>query len=298
MKPGRKPHNRLIHGVSSCIFCDATPTTKEHLWPKYVREFEERQRAGRTVTLQHAVVTAVATEQGHSYSSTLRPRGVDGVSITLKVLCKRCNDRFSRNIQLKCRDELLSVLSRQISFDYIPSKQMLHWVLLFTLCCSFDTNHDRTINFSTLSNFRKGMFPKTFSVYYRFGDESCPILSYDRRFQHEIFSFDPEGNPFSDRKQVVAARQSFTLSLGSIIFYTYSHEALVPNYRGYRAVNFDPITLKSKYQLSELWPTTDVRLAAPLNLQQINDLSDELHGPEHVGKFRALNDTTFVPTHS
>jgi hypothetical protein len=111
-----------------CIFCNGTPISKEHIWPKWMRDYLPRGEGAQ-------VIQELALESGGRV--TLRPgpltRRGDARSQKLKVVCAPCNNGWMGGLQGQAKPILLPLLAtEQKTLGQLEQKTLASWATMFT----------------------------------------------------------------------------------------------------------------------------------------------------------------------
>jgi len=131
MAPTRKKHRKPIR---SCVFCDGTRLSKEHIWPNWLRDHVPRDAPYNVHTRSFGkFVDGVGTGLRVD-----RPRPGDAMSRKLRIVCRTCNNGWMSGLQTICKPFLLPfVAGRWQDLDNTQQQQLAAWATMFTMVWEF-----------------------------------------------------------------------------------------------------------------------------------------------------------------
>lgn len=116
-----------------CVFCENTGLTKQHIWPKWLKEINQPEVTSHTQVLANtdhrnpaAPTPEVRRRQGHSGTRTARK------------VCKTCNNGWIERLEERVRGPVTKLMQGEpITLDLDTQRLLAAWLTLVTMMVEF-----------------------------------------------------------------------------------------------------------------------------------------------------------------
>jgi len=287
-------------GLPACVFCGDRPTSREHLLPKYMREWLHRT-FGATAGMLHTIRTGPMPELQIPAAQLQKRKGPEQGE-TLKVLCEPCNNVWSNNIQEAARPAFDKIVRSALDVTTSEEREAFaRWLALHLMTFEFRDDNSRTASEQTRRAFRKhGVMPENMLVFYRFYDG----VAFQAAAEHIAFNARAfRANAVLNLDDTQTHGIAFnTIAFGRVIFHVIRTEGLSRNPEHASTVQdaFDRAVAKArKHQMAHFWPSFEPVTLLPLHDDEAVDLSHSIATPEQRAHLRrkgsGLQGSSFTP---
>jgi hypothetical protein len=122
-----------------CIFCGDHPTTREHIWAKWLGQFIPKTM--RNYSSGSSILNADSVEH------TSKIWGGDPCGRQLQIVCKRCNERWMSDLQKTAKPILIPLLrGTDISLNGQRQRTLAAWAAMSVICAEYFYPHRTAVS--------------------------------------------------------------------------------------------------------------------------------------------------------
>jgi hypothetical protein len=154
-----------------CIFCGGTPISKEHIFPKWMRDYLPAPTSSTGGT-HHMVNFSLRDPDGRLYKLIPDRRGPltlkgDHRSRGLRVVCKKCNEDWMSTLQRLAKPILEPMLLGNIGICSPEEKKIISsWATMLTMVYEFADERTISISMEDRRQFKENQKPpKNFFIW-------------------------------------------------------------------------------------------------------------------------------------
>jgi hypothetical protein len=202
-----------------CIYCSARRTTKEHLFPSWLRGFQID-----TPYVAHWITSATHTEDGETTSTLAegkRHNWRGGLNtFSLRVTCDRCNNGWINATAESAREALVRLGSGiSCTYDLSEQRRLASWITLFVMTSEFDNMQTVTFTSEQRSQFRIDRKPPEGTRIWVHGSWGT---EWSLRHWHTAVRIDESDQPLSEIVAMRPNTQITNFGVGHAGFHVFS----------------------------------------------------------------------------
>jgi hypothetical protein len=114
-----------------CIFCGASPTTKEHIWPQWLKKYIPK-------TMPNHVAAAAIHNPDKTFERTEKRWGGDPRGRSLQIVCATCNNGWMGELQNKAKPILVPLITgKEINLTPVRQQVLAAWCAMTVICAEY-----------------------------------------------------------------------------------------------------------------------------------------------------------------
>lgn len=257
---GPSIESKKNNSVNSCIFCEKSNLTKEHLFPDWLQKFIPRTDKHVRHLVRRTFRDEATGKENSIISRGKLHRPGDAMSQTLRVVCADCNNGWMSRLQILAKPIVIPLITDDWhKIDRDSQTVLAAWITMIVIVAEYADLMTVAITPEQRREFMNSRLPLDASII------SIGTFKGKARanFHHFSTVFFRKNSPPKDLHQ--ANVQMTTITIGNLIFQMFSHTS---------TGNFPKFFTERYFEhfgLQKIWPISSESLTHPIKITTDED---------------------------